>query len=125
VLDGYVMLIEWAASDPATVEEAEMIYAVKSRRLCGGRTGRRRAPQRARASRSSPAPVCVQALVSASPALSLDGRSRFDVDVVQVDPDGTLLHARGPVALDVAYTVAPAPASSARCVDHRASHAPR
>jgi hypothetical protein len=26
VLDGYVTLIEWSPSDPATVEEAEMIF---------------------------------------------------------------------------------------------------
>jgi hypothetical protein len=26
VLDGYVMLIEWSPSDPATVEAAEMVF---------------------------------------------------------------------------------------------------
>jgi Polyketide cyclase / dehydrase and lipid transport len=35
-------------------------------------------------------------------------RVRFDVDVMQADPERLLLHARGPVGMDVDYTIAPA-----------------
>ena len=45
---------------------------------------------------------------------SLAGREvRFDVDVMEADPQRLLLHACGPVGLDVEYTIAPAPHGSA------------
>ena len=40
-------------------------------------------------------------------------RVKFDVDVMQADPERLLLHARGPVGMDVEYTTAPAPHGSA------------
>ena len=40
-------------------------------------------------------------------------RVAFDVDVMQADPERLLLHARGPVGMDVEYTIAPAPHGSA------------
>jgi uncharacterized protein YndB with AHSA1/START domain len=44
----------------------------------------------------------------------LAGRQvKFDVDVMQADPERLLLHACGPVGLDVEYTIAPAPHGSA------------
>ena len=35
-------------------------------------------------------------------------RIKFDVDVMQADPERLLLHAQGPVGMDVEYTIAPA-----------------
>jgi uncharacterized protein YndB with AHSA1/START domain len=44
----------------------------------------------------------------------LAGRQvKFDVDVMQADPERLLLHACGPVGLDVEYTITPAPHGSA------------
>ena len=40
-------------------------------------------------------------------------RVTFDVDVMQADPERLLLHAQGPVGMDVEYTIAPAPHGSA------------
>jgi uncharacterized protein YndB with AHSA1/START domain len=40
-------------------------------------------------------------------------RVRFDVDVTRADPERLLLHAQGPVGLDVDYTIAPSPRGSA------------
>lgn len=40
-------------------------------------------------------------------------RVRFDVDVMQADPERLLLHAQGPVGMDVEYTIAPAQHGSA------------
>jgi uncharacterized protein YndB with AHSA1/START domain len=40
-------------------------------------------------------------------------RVKFDVDVMQADPERLLLYARGPVGMDVEYTIAPAPTGSA------------
>ena len=40
-------------------------------------------------------------------------RVEFDVNVMQADPERLLLHARGPVGMDVEYTIAPAPQGSA------------
>jgi len=40
-------------------------------------------------------------------------RVKFDVDVMQADPERLLLHARGPVGMDVEYNIAPAPHGSA------------
>jgi hypothetical protein len=40
-------------------------------------------------------------------------RVKFDVDVMQADPQRLLLHARGPVGMDVEYTIAPVPRGSA------------
>ncbi len=40
-------------------------------------------------------------------------RVAFDVDVMQADPERLRLQARGPVGMDVEYTIAPAPHGSA------------
>jgi len=40
-------------------------------------------------------------------------RVEFDVDVTQADPGRLLLQARGPVGMEVEYTIAPAPLGSA------------
>jgi hypothetical protein len=40
-------------------------------------------------------------------------RVEFEVDVAEADPERLLLHARGPVGLEVEYTIAPAPFGSA------------
>ena len=40
-------------------------------------------------------------------------RVSFDVDVMQADPERLLLHATGPVGMDVEYTIAPVPQGSA------------